>query len=87
LQVETFPHLARMPFSQRSLLRITNDAMYEAAVDPLNIDFQPRNIRQKAQFRTLIESEFRLRGIAFDNNAAMDVLKNEIRIGCFVGSK
>jgi hypothetical protein len=78
LQVEAFPHLARMPFSRRSLLRITNYAMHKAAVDPFNIDFQPRNIRQKAQFWTLIESEFRLKGIAFDNNAAMDVLKNEI---------
>ncbi len=57
--MQLYPHLARMPFIDRSMLWCTNDAIDEAAVDPLNIDFKPRNYRQKAKFRALLEKEYK----------------------------
>jgi hypothetical protein len=77
--VQSYPHLARMPFIERSMLRCTNDAIDEAAVDLLNIDFQPRNYRQKAQFRALLEKEYKLRGIGFDTQDDSSTLKNNLR--------
>jgi len=67
------------PYRQRSLLHFSDDAIDIAAVDPHNIDFQPRNYRQKAQFRQLVINEFKLRDIVFDEHDSLDVLKNTIR--------
>ncbi len=74
-----YPYLSRMPYRQRSLLHFSDDAIDIAAVDPHNIDFQPRNYRQKAQFRQLVINEFKLRDIVFDEHDSLDVLKNTIR--------
>jgi hypothetical protein len=79
LLVQSYPHLARMSFIERSMLQCTNDAIDEVAVDPLNIDFQPRNYRQKAQFKALLEKEYKLRGIGFNTQDDSSTLKNNLR--------
>ncbi len=61
------------------MLHFTDDAIEVAVVNPHNIDFQPRNFRQKAQFRQLIVNEFKLRDLPFDVNESLEVLTNGIR--------
>ncbi len=79
LLVQAYFHLLQMPFTERSVLRFTNNSIDKAAVDPLNIDFQPRNFRQKAQFRALLEKEYKLRGINYNSNNDVAMLKHELR--------
>ena len=38
----------------------------EAEHDPLNIEFVPRNWRERGEFRILLETELKLRNISFN---------------------
>jgi hypothetical protein len=79
LLCESYSHLNHFPFSQPSRIRFTDDAVNEAAVDPMSIEFQPQNIRQKMAFRSLLESELRLRKIRFNSHGDLNELRLVLR--------
>jgi len=63
--LHAYPYLEEYRTSlQSSRIRLTDDfSAAETSVDPLSIDFQPLNVRQKMSFRSLLESELKLRNV------------------------
>jgi len=65
--LRTWPHLNNMEaYRGRSRIRCGNTAIVGVECDPLHVEFQPRNWRERTQFHTLLETEMKLRNIPFN---------------------